>query len=150
MNSTCELNWLIIPGQKCYKITKKTRHQAYLHFLPGENVEKMRGHDLPVETTPSENELADITTHSCNEDKLVCGRCEAEFSISQIQRFIQHKQTECLNNLTESALAELSQLGRTTEASATNAAAAGYNNYGFSRPIESQGKVLYGVNYLSR
>ena len=35
-------------------------------------------------------------------DKLVCGKCSAQFSLHDIQLFVQHKEEECIGSLTAS------------------------------------------------
>lgn len=43
------------------------------------------------------------------EDKLVCGRCSAEFSLSDLDHFVQHKEVECISSIPLSLVRHIQQ-----------------------------------------
>lgn len=61
--------------------------------------------------TATQDEQTNHTSTS-DEDKVVCGRCGMEFTISNVELFIQHKQQQCINNLQTTTINQLEQLQR--------------------------------------
>lgn len=126
-------------------------HQIAFYFCTlAEETDEKFVLQSPMETTSEANDSKDAAGRKADkEDKLVCGRCEAQFPIGQIQLFIQHKQEQCLNNLTEPALSELRQLSRAAEASPSDT----YQQYRHdrtNRPSESQGELIIRLNHNYR
>lgn len=63
-------------------------------------------------------------------DKLVCGKCSAEFCLTNLQEYVKHKKDECINSLTPSLVQ------RIQDASAA-AARAAYSSF-----PRTQGKLF--------
>lgn len=50
-----------------------------------------------------------VSAKNDGDDKLVCGRCSAEFSLNDLQKFVQHKEEECISNIPLSLVRQIQQ-----------------------------------------
>ena len=62
------------------------------------------GPSCPLSEVKTEDGPAYKDGHS---DKLVCGRCSAEFLLKELHLFFHHKENECVDNLTSSLVRDI-------------------------------------------
>ena len=62
------------------------------------------GPSCPLSEVKTEDGTAYKDGHS---DKLVCGRCSAEFLLKELHLFFHHKENECVDNLTSSLVRDI-------------------------------------------